>query len=146
MPTPKVVMWWVTVVPSFGVSVSTGSNTTVTREFLYNMGTDWVSSYIMNDEGSGSWTSNGCQVSKITRIWTAKIKWENKQHLRARNVMPIWSLWRWTFYWIHSDWTYMSDITWIAASVTSGTITPTNYVWYLTINYNDKIYKIPYYN
>lgn len=136
-----------TVVPTFWVSVSTGSNTTVTKDFYYNMWGSPLNAYIVNEVASSTWSSNWCSVSKITRIWTAKLKWWNKQKLRPRWVVWIWKLWRWTFYWLHSDWTYMSNFTGIAASssANAGTITPQNFVWYLTIDFNDQTYLLPYY-
>lgn len=147
MPAPKMIIWWTVVVPTRSVSVSNWNQVQISETFYYNMWNLWNSATIINDVGSWSWSSNAVKVNRIERIGTAKLKWWNKQALKPREVVWIWQIWRWTFFWIHSDWTYMSTITWTADNsyVSAWTITPRNYVWYLTVNFWDKTYVIPYY-
>lgn len=144
---PKMIMWWVTVVPTMWVSLSTWNSTQVSATFYYNMWTSWVPCQIINDAGSQTWTSGGVQVDHIDRIATVKLKWGNKQRVKPRAVVGIWSIWHWTFFGIHSDGSYMSTITWTAADsyVSAWAITPRNYVWYLTVNFWDNTYIVPYY-
>lgn len=148
MPTPKMTMWWVVVVPARGVWVSTWSSTQITADFYYTIPSGGVASQIINNEWQWTWSSTWVKVNHIDRIATAKLKWGNEQKLKPRSVVGVWQIGRWTFFGIHSDWTYMSTITWTASDsyVSAWTITPKNYVWYLTINFWDKTYIVPYYS
>ena len=144
---PKMIMWWVTVVPTRWVSLSTWSSTQISATFYYNMWTGWVPCQIINDAGSQTWTSGAVQVDHIQRVATAKLKWGNKQRVKPRAVVWIWNIWHGTFFGMHPDGTYMSTITWTANDgyVSAWTITPRNYVWYLTVNVWDNTYVVPYY-
>lgn len=139
----RVVIKWVTVFPSTWIY----DDAVVSRTFYMNMWTENLQWILYNDSDCQSWSTDNWSVTKIERIWTAKLKWTNKLTIMPRSVVPIWSIWRWTFLWMHIDWTLKQiPITWITSTITEWTITPWKFVWYLTMTYNDVEYKVPYYS
>lgn len=98
---------------------------------------------IERDSGGGS--SPNWKVTNLVlkRIWmTANyIEWEPKE------VQPLWALWVANIYWMRSDWTYYWwIITWTSTEYTTGSISLWNAVWFIVMNYNWTVIKIPYYS
>lgn len=124
------------------VAISSGknaSNITVNTgdviKFEYQAKTNSVGSYQMY-----IWP---CSIYK-----TKELVWLPKTWLKAlpRNHKTLWNLWTWTLYWKHIDSIYYGWImTWKGTTATTWSITLWNAKWYIRVNLNGEIVKIPYY-
>lgn len=67
--------------------------------------------------------------------------------LRPIFLKEIWQIISCTLYWNHIDWKYYG---WIMIEETTtaytGQISPWNFVWYIRVNFNWKMVRIPYYD
>lgn len=119
---------------------------------------------------SGAWYNSWEKIDTLTASTTIKLKWETwntggyleditiskivaviprTSNIGAipREIEELWDLWTWTLYWNHIDWSYHGwIITWTTESATTWSVSLWNAVWYLEINYNWQIVKVPYYS
>lgn len=63
-----------------------------------------------------------------------------------KDLKSLWELCIGTIYWIHNNEFKGGIIRSTTNSITTWAISPWNFVWYLEVNYNWNIVKIPYYN
>ena len=68
--------------------------------------------------------------------------------LQPRTVEDLWELAMWTVYWRHpNDWVFYGGIMMDKDTVAlAWEITPWNFVWYIRVNFNWEVIKIPYYS
>lgn len=75
-----------------------------------------------------------------------EFKATNDWFIRPTLLKDLWQTTTWTIYWKHIDNTYYW---WImiekSETATTWSITPWNFQWYITTNFNWEIIKIPYY-
>lgn len=97
-----------------------------------------------------TWYNNGSYYNKITAnsgsitcpINLVKTGYRDM----PREIKNIWDFTTCTLYGIHTDGVYYGGVMLEkTTTITAGSISPSNFVWYIKVNFNGEIIKIPYY-
>ena len=115
-----------------------------TSDFLYL--TSWTTiTYKTRRFSYWNWTSDWRFVYLYPYHWIP-ITPSLESRIRPIFLKDLWQTITWTIYWKHIDNTYYW---WImiekSETATTWSITPWNFQWYITTNFNWEIIKIPYY-
>jgi hypothetical protein len=94
------------------------------------------------------WDQASATFEEYWDVWIMPSwEWTSYFILRPRTIENIWNDVSCTLYWEHVDWVYKW---WVmlktATTATSWSISTSNFVWYIVVNLNWNLVKIPYYN
>lgn len=80
-------------------------------------------------------------------MYITKASNDKKIYIIPTIIKNLWESVSWIIFWLNSNWNFMWwFMYWLSGSATTWNITLWNAVWYITVNFNWQIVKIPYYN
>ena len=117
------------------------------QEYKTSVKNAWVIISLFGGAG-GSQTANRMNFQRAyIDFILAEFKATNDWFIRPTSLKDIWQTTTWTIYWKHIDNTYYW---WIMIEKTeeayTWNITPWNFAWYIVVNFNWELIRIPYYH